>query len=86
METIVCWVIFDDLIKNLAKVIAMDAGTGFHTYYFLASSCKHVRMINNLWRPSPEEAPIDMYYDKPEAFFAAIVAAATNAKTLPLLL
>jgi len=32
-----------------------------------------------LWTPSP----IDMYYDKPEAFFAAIVAAATKAKTEP---
>jgi len=43
-----CWVNFDDLIKNLAKVIAMDADTGFCTYDLLASSCKHVRMINNL--------------------------------------
>jgi len=61
----------------------MDTDTGFHTYDLLASSCKHVHMINNLWRPSPEEAPIDMYYDKPEAFFATIVAAATKAKTAP---
>jgi len=81
-----CWIIFDDLIKNLAKVIAMDANTGFRIYDPLASSCKHVHMICNLWRPSPEEAPIDMYYDKPEAFFAAIVATATKAKTAPLLL
>jgi len=36
-----------------------------------------------LWTPPPEEAPIDMYYDKPEAFFAAIVATATKAKTAP---
>jgi len=40
-------------------------------------------MINNLWNSPPEEAPIDMYYDKPEAFFAAIVATATKAKTAP---
>jgi len=40
-------------------------------------------MINNLWRPSPEEAPIDMYYDKAEAFMAAIAAATTKAKTAP---
>jgi len=39
--------------------------------------------MNNLWHPSPEEAPIDMYYDKPETFFAAIVATATKAKTAP---
>jgi len=77
------WVNFDDLIKNLAKVIAMDPDTGFCTYDLLASSHKHVRMINNLWRPSPEEAPIDMYYDKQEAFMAAIAATATNAKTTP---
>jgi len=61
----------------------MDANRGFCTYELLASSCKHVHMINNLWTPSPEEAPIDMYYDKPEAFFAAIVAAATKGKTVP---
>jgi len=40
-------------------------------------------MINNLWRPSPEEAPIDMYYKKQEAFMAIIVATATNAKAAP---
>jgi len=40
-------------------------------------------MINNLWRPSQEEAPIDMYYDKSETFFAAVVAAAKQAKTEP---
>jgi len=40
-----CWIIFDHLIKNSAKVIAMDAGTGFCTYDLLASSCKHVCMI-----------------------------------------
>jgi len=73
------WIVFDDLIKLSAKVIAMDADTGFCTYEFLASSCKHVWMINNLWTPPPEEAPIDMYYDKPEAFFAAVVAAAPIA-------
>jgi len=33
---------FDNLIKNLAKVIAMDANAGFCTYDLLASSCKHV--------------------------------------------
>jgi len=77
------WINFDDLIKNSAKVIAMDADTGFCTYDLLASSCKHVRMINNLWRPSPEEAPIDISYDKQEAFMAAIAAAATKAKTEP---
>jgi len=38
------WINFDDLIKNLAKVIAMDADTGFRTYDLLASSSKHVRM------------------------------------------
>jgi len=76
-----CWINFDDLIKNLAKVIAMDADTGFCTYDLLASSCKHVHMINNLWRPSPEKAPIDMYYDKPETFMATIAAATTKAKT-----
>jgi len=59
----------------------MDADTGFCTYDLLASSHKHVRMINNLWRPSPEEAPIDIYYDKQEAFMAAIAAATTKAKT-----
>jgi len=74
------WVNFDNLIKNLAKVIAMDADTGFRTYDLLASSRKHVQMINNLWCPSPEEAPIDMYYDKQEAFMAAIAAATTKAK------
>jgi len=74
------WVNFDDLIKNLAKVIAMDADTGFCTYDLLASSRKHVQMINNLWRPSPEEAPIDMYYDKQEAFMAAIAATAVKAR------
>jgi len=41
------------------------------------------RMINNLWPPSHEEAPIDMYYDKSDAFLAAIVAATTKAKTAP---
>jgi len=40
-------------------------------------------MINNLWCPCPEEAPIDMYYDKPGASFAAIMAATTKAKTAP---
>jgi len=29
----------------------------------LASSCKQVQMINNLWKPTHEEALIDMYYD-----------------------
>jgi len=77
------WVNFDNLIKNLAKVIAMDADTGFCTYDLLASSRKHVRMINNLWRPSPEEAPIDIYYDKQEAFMAAIAAATAKAKDAP---
>jgi len=77
------WIIFDDLIKHLAKVIAMNANTGFRTYDLLATSCKHVCMINNLWHPSPEEAPIDMYYDKPESFFAAIVATTTKAKNVP---
>jgi len=43
-----CWIKFDNLIKNLAKVIAMDADTGFSTYDLLASSHKHVRMIYNL--------------------------------------
>jgi len=76
-----CWINFDDLIKNLAKVIAMDADTGFHTYDLLASSHKHVCMINNLWCPSHEEAPIDMYYDKLDAFLATIVA--TTTKTAP---
>jgi len=78
-----CWINFDNLIKNSAKVIAMDADTGFHTYDLLASSHKHVRMINNLWCPSPEEAPIDMYYDQQEAFMATIAAATTKAKTEP---
>jgi len=77
------WINFDNLIKHLAKVIAMDAGAGFRTYDLLASSHKHVQMINNLWKPSPKEAPIDMYYDQLEAFLAAIVAAATKAKTEP---
>jgi len=77
------WINFDGLIKHLAKVIAMDADAGFRTYDLLASSCKHVQMINNLWKPSPKEAPIDMYYDQPEAFLAAIVAATTKAKTEP---
>jgi len=36
------WVNFDDLIKNSAKVIAMDADTGFRTYDLLASSHQHV--------------------------------------------
>jgi len=36
------WINFDNLIKNLAKVIAMGADTGFRTYDLLASSCKHV--------------------------------------------
>jgi len=36
------WINFDHLIKNLAKVIAMDANTGFCVYDLLASSCKHV--------------------------------------------
>jgi len=57
-----CWINFDDLIKNLAEVIAMDTNAGFHVYDLLASSQKHVHMINNLWCPSLEEAPIDMYY------------------------
>jgi len=57
------WINLDDLIKHLAKAIAMDTDAGFHTYDLLASSCKHVRIINNLWKPSPKEAPIDMYYD-----------------------
>jgi len=77
------WINFDDLIKNLAKVIAMDADTGFRTYDLLAYARKHVRMINNLWQPSPEEAPIDMYYDQQEAFMVAIAAATINAKTAP---
>jgi len=67
------------LIKNLAKVIVMDANTGICTSDLLASSHKHVCMINNLWCPSPEEAPID----KPEALFVTIVAATTKAKTAP---
>jgi len=57
------WIKFDNLIKHLAKVIAMDADAGFHTYDLLASSHKHVQMINNLWKPSNEETSIDMYYD-----------------------
>jgi len=77
------WINFDNLIKNLAKVIAMDTNAGFCTYALLASSCKHVHMINNLWCPSFDEAPIDMYYEKPETFFASIVAADTKAKTEP---
>jgi len=40
-------------------------------------------MINNLWHPRPEEAPINMYYDKQEAFMAAIAATATKAKDAP---
>ena len=40
-------------------------------------------MIINLWRPSPESAPIDMYYDKSETFFAAVVDAAKQAKSAP---
>jgi len=32
------WINFDDLIKNLAKVIGMNAYTGFRTYDLLASS------------------------------------------------
>jgi len=56
------WIIFDDLIKNLVKVIAMDADTGFCMHDLLSTSCKHVHMISNLWCPSPEEAPINMYY------------------------
>jgi len=58
------------------------ADAGFCTYDLLASSHKHVCMMNNLWHPTHEEAPIDMYYDKPDAF-AAIVATATKAKTAP---
>jgi len=77
------WINFDHLIKNLAKVIAMGANSGFRVYDLLASSHKHVHMIDNLWHPSTEEAPIDMYYDKPEAFFAAVVASTTKAKTKP---
>jgi len=77
------WINFDNLIKHLAKVIAMDTDAGFCTYDLLASSHKQVQMIKNLWKPSPEEAPIDMYYDRPEAFLAAIVAATTKAKTEP---
>jgi len=77
------WVVFDNLVKHLAKVIAMDADTGYCTYEILVSSRKRVHMIINLWRPSPEEAPIDMYYDKSETFFAAVVAAAKQAKTAP---
>jgi len=40
-------------------------------------------MINNLWRPSHEEAAIDMYYDKSDSFMAAIGAAPAKAKTEP---
>jgi len=69
--------------KVIVQVIAMDADAGFRTYDLLASSRKHVQMINNLWKPSPKEAPIDMYYDQPEAFLATIVAATTKAKTEP---
>jgi len=54
----VCWMVLDDLIKNLAKVIAMDAHAEFCTYELLASACKHVCMINNLWTPPPEEAHV----------------------------
>jgi len=32
------WINFDDLIKNLAKVIAMDADTGFHTFWPLPTN------------------------------------------------
>jgi len=77
------WINFDKLIKNSAKVIALAADAGFCVCDLLASSSKHVHMINNLWHPSFEEAPVDMYYDKPEAFFATIVAAPTKAKTEP---
>jgi len=77
------WINFNDLVKNANKVIAMDAYTGFRTYEILASSLKHVQIINNLWQLSPEEAPIDMYYDKQEAFMAPIAATAINAKTAP---
>jgi len=77
-------------VRNLDKtILILDEAEsiitqrpGFCTYDLLASSHKHVHMINNLWFPSPEEAPIDMYYDKPDVFFAAIVAAATKAKTV----
>jgi len=54
------WIIFNDLIKHLAKVIAMDTNAGFHVYDLLATSRKHVHLISNLWHPSPEEAPIEM--------------------------
>jgi len=45
------WIIFDNLIKYLAKDITMDADTGFCMNDLLASFCKHVFMINNLWCP-----------------------------------
>jgi len=77
------WINFEILIKNLAKVITMDADAGFCVYNLLASSRKHVHMVNNLWHPSFDKAPIDMYYDKSEAFVATIMAATTKAKTVP---
>jgi len=39
------WINFDILIKNLAKVIAMDTNAGFRVYDLLASSRKHVHII-----------------------------------------
>jgi len=44
---------------------------------------KTILILDNLWCPSPEEAPIDIYYDKQEAFMATIAAAATKAKDAP---
>jgi len=72
------WIVFDNLIKHSAKVIAMDANTGFCN--LLASSCKHVHMINI--GASPKEAPIHMYYDNPEAFFAAVSPLRTQSKVI----
>jgi len=40
-------------------------------------------MINNLWCPNPDEAPVDMYYDKLESFAAVVVATGVGQETEP---
>jgi len=83
LDLYMCWMVLEWLVINLAKVIAMDAFAEFCTFEYLNSVCKKVCMIINTWKPTANKAPIDIYYNKLDRFYAEIMSAAEQAKTAP---
>ena len=75
------WQKFEWLMRNAARVIAMDAYAESRTYELLLLTRPHagILMQVNEYRPPVEDARTDSYYARIEAWMQAVYTAAYNA-------